>query len=203
MLNSKLDVVDTLAVGELVCMATDTLFALSCDATNQSAIEKLYLIKRRNREKKLPIFFHSIEHVMQYCEMPKIALSLAKKFWPGKLTIILKLKLHTLEYSGLGYNIAVRIPGCNEVLEIIKMLDRPIIGTSANISGSNNLNTLEEVKEQFINSDVKLFKSPTVISGIQSTIVNFDDEKVSIIREGAIPAQEILSSLDCNNLEKL
>ncbi len=193
MLNNKSEVIDTLAGGGLICMATDTLFALSCDATNKSAVETLYFTKKRDREKKLPIFFHSVEHVIKYCEVPKIALNLAKKFWPGKLTMVLNLKLNALENSVLGSNIAVRVPGCDEILEIIKKLDRPIIGTSANISGSNNLNTIEEVIEQFADSDIKLFKSNTAISGIQSTIVSFVGEKVCIIREGAISSQEIFS----------
>jgi L-threonylcarbamoyladenylate synthase len=197
MLYNKSEVVDMLASGGLVCMATDTLFALSCDATNQSAVEKLYLTKKRYREKKLPVFFHSIEDIIKYCEVPKIALNLAKKFWPGKLTMVLNLKLHALENSVLGSNIAVRVPGCDEILEIIRKLDRPIIGTSANISGSNNLNTIEEVVEQFSESDVKVFKSNTTISGIQSTIVSFSDEEVYIIREGAISSQEIFASISC------
>lgn len=192
------EVVEFLGNGGLVCIATDTLFALSCDATNQSAVEKLYQTKKRDREKKLPVLFHSIDHILEYCELPQVAYNLAKKFWPGKLTIILNLKLHALDHNIFGNTIAARIPGSNEVLEIIKGLNRPIIGTSANISGCNNLTTIDEIEAQFSGSEVRIFKGNTTISGIQSTIISIDNGKINLVREGAIASEEMFSSLDCN-----
>lgn len=189
------EVVQILGNSDLVCMATDTLFALSCDATNQSAVEKLYQTKKRDKEKKLPVFFHSLDHVMEYCDLPEVAYDIAKKFWPGKLTIILNLKLHALDHNIFGETIAARIPGSEEVLEIIKRLNRPIIGTSANISGCNNLTTVEEVDAQFSGSEVIIFRSNTIISGTQSTIISIEDEKIHVVREGAIASEEIFSSL--------
>ena len=115
-------VIETINSGGIVCTPTDTLFALSCDATDQIAVDKLYHIKKRDREKKLPIFFRDINQVQEHCYIPKIALNLTNKFWPGKLTIILKLK----ENSNIARNaldtenssIAVRIPGNANVLKI-------------------------------------------------------------------------------------
>jgi L-threonylcarbamoyladenylate synthase len=188
------EAVEILANGSLLCIGTDTLFALSCDATNQSAIDHLYKVKMRDREKKLPVFFYSLDHIMEYCEIPEIALNLAKKFWPGKLTIVLNLKSTRLNM--LGDTIAVRIPGCDEILEIIKRLNRPIIGTSANISGSKNLENLTEVESVFSGTDVAIFNNHRVISGMQSTIISITGDVVHIIREGAISSEEIFASLD-------
>ena len=188
------EAVDILASGNLLCIPTDTLFALSCDATNTSAIDKLYQVKMRDREKKLPVFFYSLEHIMEYCEISETALSLAKKFWPGKLTMVLNLKSTRLNM--LGDTIAVRIPGCHEILEIIQKLNRPIIGTSANISGCKNSENLTEVESLFSGTDVAIFKSNRMISGMQSTIISIEGDKVHIIREGAIASEEIFASLN-------
>lgn len=196
MITNISEVVDILRCGGLVAMATDTLFALSCDATNQSAVDKLYLVKKRDNEKKLPVFFHSLEHVMEYCELPQIAITLVKKFWPGKLTVILQSRDN---FNLLTTNIAVRVPGSHQILEIIRKLNRPIIGTSANISGCNNLNKIEEVVAAFASSDVLIFRGNTTnISGVQSTIVSFQNDNIHLIREGAISLDEIFSSLSEN-----
>jgi len=190
MLQGISNAVDFLAKGGLLCMPTDTLFALSCDATNQISIERLYQVKMRDREKKMPVFFHNLNHVMEYCDMGDKELDLAKRFWPGKLTMILNLKTQKIK----GHDIAVRIPNCSQILEIINKLDRPIIGTSANISGYNNLKTTEEVERLFSGSEVAIFKNDRIISGIQSTIISVIDDEIKIIRDGAISREEILST---------
>ncbi len=192
-------VIETINSGGIVCTPTDTLFALSCDATDQIAVDKLYHIKKRDREKKLPIFFRDINQVQEHCYIPKIALNLTNKFWPGKLTIILKLK----ENSNIARNaldtenssIAVRIPGNANVLKILKSLDKPIVGTSANISGNSNINSYEKLQEQFKNDDVLIFKpfNYEFNPGIQSTIVSFESNKPIILREGAISYDEIIA----------
>ncbi len=187
-------IVAALEKGKLVCLPTDTLFALSCDATNATAINKLYRVKCRSKDKKLPVFFADFKHVEQHCELPERATQLASKFWPGKLTMILKLR----EISSIARDacddatssIAVRVPNCNELLKIIKLLQKPIIGTSANISGHANLHSFDEVEKQFRGSEVVLFKCGT-IGGMQSTIITFEGNDVTIVREGAIEKNEI------------
>lgn len=191
MLYTISDAIELLSKGGLLCIPTDTLFALSCDATNEASIERLYQIKMRDKEKKMPVLFHNIDHVMEYCHINDKELELLKRFWPGKLTMILNLKSHRL--SILGNNIAARVPNCTQILEIIHRLNRPIIGTSANISGCNNINTLQEAINLFSSSEVKIFQNNRQISGIQSTIISLINDKINIIREGAIPVEEILS----------
>ncbi len=190
-------IVEAVNSGCVVCLPTDTLFALSCDATNPVAVENLYNIKKRDREKKLPIFFSDLEYVQEHCYIYGAALDLANKFWPGKLTMILPLK----EDSNIARNVfdieatsvAVRIPGDEMILQIIKTLNRPIIGTSANISGTNNIGSYEELEAQFRNDNILILKQPNYEfkPGLQSTIVTFKDNKPIILREGAISQREI------------
>lgn len=183
--------------GRLVCLPTDTLFALSCDATNEQAVNGLYYTKRRDKEKKLPVFFSALNHVEQHCYMPASAKRLASKFWPGKLTMVLKLREDsniTREACDCS-SIAVRVPNCATVLEMIGLLGKPIIGTSANISGHENPHSLDEVAKQFRGEQVMLFscsRSTNQMCGTQSTIVAFDKNNILILREGAITRDEII-----------
>lgn len=189
-------IVEKLSNQEIVCLPTDTLFALSCDATNKSAVNNLYQIKMRELEKKLPVLFCSLEHVMQHCELSNQAIELARKFWPGPLTMIVKLK----ETSNIAQNvfdhsnffIAVRIPKNDEIFKIIQLLNKPIIGTSANISGTKNLITYEEIYSQFSLHKVTLFKSAILNMSFQpSTIISFENTSPIIVRQGQIPDQAL------------
>jgi L-threonylcarbamoyladenylate synthase len=192
MIKNRLDIIRYLLEGGIVVMPTDTLFALSCDATNRDAIDRLYGIKKRDKEKKLPVFFHSLDHVREYCYIPEVAEKLAKSFWPGKLTIILRNK----NLDSFTEDVAVRVPGSSEILSIIRELNRPIIGTSANISGCNNLYEIKDIEEQFRDSEVSIFRGSTTITKVQSTIVTIEENnEVKIIREGAISQEEIYEVL--------
>jgi len=187
--------------GEIICTPTDTLFALSCDATDPTAREKLYNLKQRNRDKKLPIFFRDLDHVKQHCHIPEIGLHLAHNFWPGKLTMILKLRddsdiaMNAFDVATLS--VAVRVPGDESILSVITFLDKPIIGTSANISGEKNISSYKEIEEQFRNCNITIFKPLNYISksAIQSTIISFENDRPIILREGAISEQEIMISI--------
>jgi L-threonylcarbamoyladenylate synthase len=199
-LESNLDeIIELIANGEIICMPTDTLFAISCDATNHKSIEKLYQIKQRDSEKKLPVFFSSLEHVKEHCYLNEKAEALAKEFWPGKLTMVLNLKSKSSiarnAFDEGNSSIAVRIPDEGNILKIAK--HTPIIGTSANISGMQNLCSYEELEKQFIGSDVTIFKPKNYQfkAGLQSTIITFNDGKVIILREGAISRNEIMQAL--------
>jgi L-threonylcarbamoyladenylate synthase len=187
MIRNRREIVEYLANGGIAVMATDTLFALSCDATSLDAIDRLYAIKKRDKEKKLPVFFHSLDHVREYCQVPNIAEKLAKHFWPGKLTIILPNK----NLQSFSEDIAVRVPGSSDILSIVKDLGRPIIGTSANISGCRNLYDIEEIEAKFSETNIAIFIGKTEISKVQSTIVDIRNDKIEVIREGAVSVEEI------------
>ncbi len=198
-LETDLDVIiKSISEGKIICMPTDTLFAISCDATNHSSAEKLYQIKQRGTDKKLPVFFSSFEHVKKHCYINDKAEILARKFWPGKLTMILRLKSNSNiarnAFDSENSSIAVRVPNEKNILEITKHF--PIIGTSANISGMENISSYEELEKQFSSYDVFVFKpiNYQFKAGLPSTIVSFDGDQVTILREGAISKYEIMQA---------
>ena len=137
------DIVNLLKCGEIACLPTDTLFTLTCDATNNEALNNIFRIKSRDRAKHLPILCSSLEQAMQYGIFSEMALLLAKKFWPGKLTLILPT------HGGKGKDsIAIRVPNHGSLLAIMQKLDGPIIGTSANISGNDDQYNIDEIMTQ-------------------------------------------------------
>lgn len=192
-------IIELILNGKIICIPTDTLFAISCDATNHSSIEQLYEIKQRDREKKLPVFFNSLEHVKENCYINDKAEVLAAKFWPGKLTMVLKLKsssnISSNAFDSENSSIAVRIPNDERILEITK--HKPIVGTSANISGMPNIESYEELEKHFESYDVFVFKpcNYSFKAGLPSTIIGFEDDEVVILREGAISRNDIMRAL--------
>lgn len=133
-----------LAGGVVIC-PTDTVYGLIADATNQKAVEKIYEIKKRPRIKPLAVFVSSIKQAKELAEIDKKQEKILKKYWPGKYTFILKSKSGT---------IGLRIPKYKLIHDLIKKTGRPLVQTSANISGRPALTKIKEVSEQFKNIPV-------------------------------------------------
>ncbi len=197
--------------GEVICIPTDTLYALSCDATNFNAVAELYRIKKRDCMKKLPVFFQDIESVDKVCLLNKSAIKLAVKFWPGKLTMVLPLRntndIANNVYVEAATSIAVRISSDVSVLKLLQVCKVPLIGTSANISGEKNIRSYNELSSQLYtnnilcNGKIKCFHTlefQTHDIKKQSTIVGFEGEKPVILRNGAISSWKIMNAVTNN-----
>ncbi len=201
----------TILDGGIICIPTDTLYALSCDATNPSAITKLYQIKNRGYYKKLPIFLRTIEDVDMVCILNDSAIKLARRFWPGKLTMVLPLKKNiNIINNTAEQSIAVRIPGDNDILNLLEICGVPLVGTSANISGKQNIKSYDDLRMQLrdynMNNvcmgvtikcfDVMRKASQNIIQ--QSTIVGFDGVDPILLRDGEISLQDIKTTVSNN-----
>ncbi|RZI47757.1 threonylcarbamoyl-AMP synthase [Rickettsiales endosymbiont of Peranema trichophorum] len=179
-------IVDTLKGGGPVALPTDTLYALSADATNRKSIDEVFAMKRRARDKALPIFCAGIDHVKSLCHLNHNAEKIAQRFWPGPLTLVLPL----LKPRDDIHDIAVRVPNSHIVRHIISVIDFPITGTSVNISSHPPLNTAQEI-EQCFGGQLLILDSPTTSSGISSTIIRPTDIGFEMIRLGRVPEQEL------------
>ena len=136
--------------GKLVILKTDTLYALSCDASNEDAVQKIFALKNREFGKALPILVSDIEQGEIYAEFNDLARRLESAFWPGPLTLILPSRglLPSVVDGGAG-TLALRAPNHPHILKLIKSLGHPIIGTSANISGSHDIIALDDIIKYF------------------------------------------------------
>lgn len=153
--NNITELVTALKNGAVLVLPTDTIYGLVCDASKEKAVEKIFEIKKRNREKPLPVFVRDIEMAKQYAEINEKQEQFLKENWPGAVTVVLKTKagLSPLVYK--NGTIALRQPDYKLVLDMLKLFGKPLAQTSANISGLETPNKIEEIIKQFENQSVQ------------------------------------------------
>jgi L-threonylcarbamoyladenylate synthase len=186
---------DQIRSGEVLGMPTDTFYGLAADPFNLRAVDKVYEIKTRSRHKPLSLLIGGVEQAEELAkDLSDEFYALARKFWPGPLTIIVKagsrLPLKVTANTG---NVAIRVPNAKIPLAVVTAAAIPITATSANLSGASECTTAEQVRDQLhgrINVIVDGGVSPRDIA---STIVDLTDDgaRWRVIREGAIPADQI------------
>ncbi len=176
---------------ETVVFPTDTVYGIGCDPYSEKAVEQIYDIKSRESVKKVPILTYSIETACRICHMNKFTKKIAAKFWPGPLTIILKVKDEKLKRTlGLEDKIAIRVPNHKCTLKLLQKCNF-LVGTSANMSGHPPHTNPDECFKNFQNYDV-FIDGGTIDSKSVSTIIEIENEKIKIIREGNLTMDEIL-----------
>ena len=186
---------DQIRSGQVLGMPTDTFYGLAVDPFNLRAVDRVYEIKSRSRHKPLSLLIEDVDQAEHLANtLPDEFYALAKKFWPGPLTIIVKAASRLpLKVTANTGNVALRVPNANIPLEVIKAAGIPITATSANLSGESECTSAEAVRDQLG------IRIPIIVDGgsspreIASTIVDLTDEEArwKILREGAIAAQEI------------
>ncbi len=190
-----IDIINCLEKGQIVSFQTDTVFSLSCDATNNEAVARIYAIKKRLLNKALPIFVESIEQAEQIAVFNETAMILAKRYWPGPLTLVLPLKeespISPLIYRN-HHSIAIRIPDADIILETLHHYGKPIVGTSANFSGKADSVSMQEVIDSFGDQISLLCTSPNTTTHKRiSTIVKIEENNVIILRAGALDLSDL------------
>ena len=184
--------------GGVVAIPTDTLYGLAADALNADAIERVFDIKERPEGMALPVLLAGTEQIPSVVgRIPEGAELLAEAYWPGPLTLIMERNSSLPpRLTAGGTTVAVRVPAHPVPRELARLLGRPITGTSANISGSPDPGTLDELRVQVgdrVDCVVELGPLP---AGTASTIVDLSGGEPRLIREGAIPFAEIAALLD-------
>lgn len=184
----------TIKKGGLVVFPTDTVYGLGCDPRNTEAVKAIFQIKKREELKQLPVLGYSKEEISKIAVFDEISSRIADKFWPGQVTLILRLKDKKIKKAmSLDDKIAVRVPNHPCALALLKEC-KFIVGTSANFSGLPAFSDSKKVQENFSGYDV--FLDDDVISdSTNSTIVEVKNGILEIIRQGKITKEEIINSL--------
>ncbi len=154
-------VVDRLKLGQVGIMLSDTIYGLSCAIDNREAINKIYRIKKRNKNKSFLILVGDFKMLKKYFLYNKKQENILKEYWlnikkhPG--TFILSPKKNLVEFLKIDFNqgVGVRLPKNDFLIKIIKSLNQPIISTSCNLSGQKNLNNFREIISFFNNISEK------------------------------------------------
>src|ERR1700685_3522117 len=186
---------DQIRAGEVLGMPTDTFYGLAADPLNLRAVDRVYDIKTRSRHKPLSLLIESVDQAEELAKpLPEEFYALARKFWPGPLTIIVKagsrLPLKVTANTG---NVALRVPNAKIPLAVVSAAAIPITATSANLSGASECTTADQVRTQLQDSISIIVDGGASPRDVASTIIDLTDESArwKVIREGAIPAEEI------------
>ena len=184
--------VEVLKQGGIIAFPTDTVYGLGADAFNPKAVERIYEVKKRPRHLPFPLLLSDMSQVTTVAEPASgIAWFLAKRFWPGGLTLVVPKAASLPAYLAKGSTVAIRIPNHPVCLALIRDLGSRIIGTSANISGEPATLSADEVEQQLADKVDLIIDGGKRPAGVESTVVDVTGEAPVILRQGIIPEHEI------------
>ena len=180
--------VSVLKNGGIVAYPTDTVYGLGADAFNEDAVSQVYRVKQRPRNQPLSILVSDKSDLAQLTDtLTESARLLAERFWPGGLTLVLRKTSSVPHWvTAGGETVAVRIPDHPVALDLIRSLGKPLIGTSANLSGLPGVTSAEEVRAQLGNDIDFILDGGICSGGIESTVVDVTGKLAVILREGAV-----------------
>jgi len=168
-----------IAAGGLVIIPTETVYGIAVNALNKKALDKLYEIKKRPKDKPFALLIADKLKVEEFArDIPVVAYKLMHKFWPGPLTILLK--------AINGGKVGLRMPNNQVVLKIIQQAGVPVACPSANISDNPApVNFAQAIKNMDGLVDLAVDSAEAKL-GVESTIVDLSIEPLKIARSGAI-----------------
>lgn len=191
-------VAEKIRAGEVLAVPTDTFYGLAADPFNLHAVERIYDIKSRSRHKPLSLVIESVDQAAELAwPLPEIFYLLARRFWPGPLTVIVKadprLPLKVTANTG---NVALRVPAAEVPLAIIRSAGTPITATSANLHGEIECTSALQVRDQ-LGDCLSIIVDGGQVPGIMpTTIVDLtSDGSWRLLRQGAIPEEQIVELL--------
>ncbi len=180
---------------ELVGIPTETVYGLAANAFDPVAVAKIFKVKDRPSFDPLIVHTSNLEKAKSFVDkIPEKAYKLARKFWPGPLTLIFNKKeiIPDLVTSGLD-TVAVRVPNHPLTLQLLKSIDFPLAAPSANPFGYVSPTSAAHVNEQ-LGDKIKYVLDGGICSvGIESTILGFDGDEVVVYRLGGCKVEEIES----------
>lgn len=193
-------VADQIKAGQVIGMPTDTFYGLAADPLNLRAVERIYEVKSRSKHKPLSLLIDSIDEAEDLSrKLPENFYKLAKKFWPGPLTLIVRASSRVpLKVTANTGNVALRIPAAKIPLAVMRAAGVPITATSANVSGASECTTAEGVREQLGRLIPAIVDGGTSPRSVASTIVDLTDKNGGwrVLREGTISNADLHDVLD-------
>lgn len=176
----------------LVCFPTETVYALACNALDNESIGKIYQIKKRFQNKPLSIFVSDIYNLTKIAKVKERYIDLINHFSPGPITYILPLKNNNiLPNEFFKDSIGIRIPEHPIAISILNKLKVPIVATSTNISGKKSVCKANDIPQSIKQHLSVVIEDDELVSGIESTIIDLTEDKIKVLREGAISLQTV------------
>ncbi len=183
-----------LRAGELVAFPTETVYGLGADAQNGRAVAGIFAAKGRPQFNPLICHFASAEAAFAEVVADDRARQLARRFWPGPLTLVLPRRptsqVDLLAGAGLD-TLAVRVPGHPLALELMRLVDRPVAAPSANRSGQVSPTTAQHVLEGLSGRIAAVLDGPPSEVGVESTVLDLAAGGAALLRPGGVPVEAI------------
>ncbi len=192
---------EALKNGEVIAFATDTVYGIACDASNSSAVKKLYDIKKRDEKKPIAIFVKDLATAEEIFVFDELSKKIAQNFLPGSITLVLPKKIQKKINSSI--NLAPNLNPKDDSLGF-RIVDREFINnlmsnfagilavSSANLSNQNPALTAKDVEKYFLNSTLKLIVDGNCKKNAEvSTVIKVVNKKIEILRLGAIRQKSI------------
>ncbi|MDX1521668.1 MAG: L-threonylcarbamoyladenylate synthase [Anaerolineae bacterium] len=179
--------------GEVVAFPTDTVYGLGANAFERYAVRQIYELKRRPRNQGLPVFIYQIDDLnLVATGLPNAAWPLLQKFWPGALTVVLpKSPKLPDDVTGGNPTVAVRVPDHPVCLDLVIKTGRPIIGTSANLSGYDTPTTAQGVADQLGEDLLLVLDGGPSPSSLPSTLIDLSVSPPRLLRQGPITVDDL------------
>ena len=191
------ELVGIMRVGGLVAVPTETVYGLAGNGLDKKAVAEIYEVKGRPEVKPLSLMVHDAASMERYCEnVPPQAYTLAKKFWPGPLTIVMKAKPCVPEIVRAGgETVGLRCPDHPLTLELLEKSGVPFAAPSANPSGEPSPKNADSVLKYFDGKIDAVLDGGECGIGCESTLIDLSRTPYRILRQGALPADEIADAL--------
>ena len=181
--------------GGAVILPTETVYGLFAKALDEKAVDHVYQLKRRPRDKALNLNVASIDDILYFSKyQPAYLKNLVDAFLPGPLTIILEANDRVPYWVNSDLTtVGFRMPSHPVTLDLIREFG-PLIGPSANISGHASGVSFKEILKDF-DQEVLGLEDDSFLTGKDSTILDLSGDKVKILRQGAITREDILTKI--------
>lgn len=184
--------------GDLVAFPTETVYGLGADATNDRAVARIFEAKGRPHFNPLIVHFPDRETAETFVEFNETAEKLAACFWPGALTLVLPrrpgCRLSLLVSAGLD-TVAVRVPAHADANRLLRAAGVPVSAPSANRSGRLSPTAAQHVAEDLGDRAAVILDGGPCRIGLESTVIDPEDGRPSILRQGGIAQEEIEAAL--------
>lgn len=181
--------VEVFKQGGIVIFPTDTAYGIGCRIDDKNAVARLFTIRKRSESKATPVLVNTVEMAQEYLvDISKdIREKLIEKYWPGALTIVLPCKTEKILdlVRGGGGTLGVRMPDHPVILEIIKKVGVPIIGSSANFAGENTPYRFNDVDPELIKLADYVIEGECS-AGRHSTVIDCSISPWKVLREGFV-----------------
>ncbi|WP_461709227.1 L-threonylcarbamoyladenylate synthase [Streptococcus suis] len=181
--------------GGAVILPTETVYGLFAQALNEDAVNRVYQLKQRPRDKAMNLNVSNLNDIYFFSQnTPFFLEKLYNRFMPGPLTIILKANENVPFWVNSGLDtVGFRLPNHEQTLRLISETG-PLIGPSANISGNESGKKFSDIQAQF-SVDLPGIEDDQALIGIDSTILDLSGQKARILRQGAISREEIQKAI--------